>query len=197
MILAIKLLNISKLFLNKNLNLTIYSTYGGDMYIKFQLNRGIGKKRLHFFYLGTVYYLFLKPKNLFFIMKSSIPNFIKSILLRSISYSLPTQVTMQIKGYGLEFFLYKKLWLVARIHRKSKVGLTFLKIPVGLKLQFLESPDTFRRSKIRICSYNYYLLGWFIRQVKSIKKPEVYTGKGIFFKSEKFTKKIGKVNSYL
>lgn len=186
------------MYLGGLFKISIYSKLGGCLYVKINpYNNTAGKNKVHIFNLGTIYYTTLKKNQFFFLSKALLKGIYKNILIHSITYFKPINHELYIRGYGLEFFIFKNSWLVLRLHRKSKKGLIFLRIPKNIKIQFLESTDIFRRSKIRLCSTDVYTLGWFANYIKSFKSPETYTGKGIFFLNEIFVKKIGKIASFL
>jgi hypothetical protein len=187
---------ILKLPLVKRHVFSYYSNLKRGVYIK--LNRlGLGKERLHFLYIEGIISLYFKKSKAFLIALKKINYAVKNLLLQFLTFFIPVKQELLLKGYGLEFFIYNSTWLELRTHRRSKTGLHFIKIPKNVKIQFLETSETFRKTKMRLCGYNVGVLNWFINRIRIIKTPEVYTGTGIFFSTEVFKKRVGKSASFV
>ena len=109
------------------------------------------------------------------LMRALIQNMVKGV-------SLPYSKTLVAEGVGYKFQLDKSTLVL-------NVGFTHpvkFEIPKDLAIK-VESP-----TKISISGIDKEKVGFFAAEVRSIRPPEPYKGKGILYEGEKIIRKAGK-----
>jgi large subunit ribosomal protein L6 len=127
-------------------------------------------------FLNNKLNIFYQQKDTFFIQK--IRYFIKKL-------SFPFTKKLIFRGLGLKFNLAEN-----KKYIEFKLGyshLIKLKIPENIKIKMLKNSIVFSSS-------NKVLLGNYIYKVKKLKMPNIYKGKGIWYKGEKIKLKPIKKN---
>lgn len=152
----------------------------------------LGKPRVGLIFQQNLQYLLRLQSWCFTGAPQGLSSLFKYLLFLGVTWETPIKQIVTLAGYGLEFCSLNNQWLVFRLHRRFKEGSRFVKIPKHVKLYFLEPEDAFRRTQICLVSYSFYTLGLVVAWVRSLQKPEEYTGKGILLFSELFTRKTGK-----
>jgi hypothetical protein len=141
----------------------------------------------HTYYFWVTPYLFIKKikSHLFFVSEGSSPSFylksMKNLILWNKRVQKPVIKRIILKGLGLKAFFVKDLNLL-----QLKLGFSqIITIPVPIKKISL----VLSKRRIIVVGHNILEVSKFAFKIKLLKLPNIYKGKGLWYKNEKINLK--------
>jgi len=113
--------------------------------------------------------------SLLLLVHNSILNFLKTTLN-------PVKKTLKLKGLGFRMNVLKDLGLV-----EFKLGFSHLKV---LKVPFDKVTVTVQKNVISVEGIDSVWIGNFLNKIRALKVPDIYKGKGFWYKYQKESFKV-------